>query len=214
MGAEGGELTYETLMALWRSEKGSERLAKVPDSLYAAIQLYFTRLREEREREGAKDPTSAASQMLADQLKNALTKAKDLYERRQRKIGLLALRRAHGDQPAEAAHLTLDERELVDLLIQAFQQHEAQVATFEAVPPPAPAKEAAKAEPSKGRRRAAKASIPEEDYLLVRVLEDLPPFEGARGTYRLRKEDVVDLPRSIAATLLKHGKIAEIHTAQ
>lgn len=212
MGAGGSELTYEGLMALWRAEKGSERLAKVPEDLYASLQHYFARLREEGEREGRKDPASAASQMLSDQLKNALTKAKDLYERRQRKITLLSLRMAHGDQPAEAAHLTPDEQELVGQLIQSIQEHEGKAASFEARPPAPPEGEEAAPSPAKGKRRATKAATGDEEHLLVRVLEDLPPFEGVQGTYRLRKEDLVDLPRSIASTLLKHGKVVEVRS--
>jgi DNA replication initiation complex subunit (GINS family) len=45
-----------------------------------------------------------------------------------------------------------------------------------------------------------------KDHVLVHVLEDLPPFAGIDTTYRLRKEDVVTLPKTIAQILVDRGK--------
>jgi DNA replication factor GINS len=52
---------------------------------------------------------------------------------------------------------------------------------------------------------------PRSKDVLLRILEDLPPFAGPEGVYRLRKEDVVSLPESIGRTLVKKGKAEEIH---
>ncbi len=45
-----------------------------------------------------------------------------------------------------------------------------------------------------------------KDHVLVHVLEDLPPFAGIDTTYRLKKEDVVTLPKTIAQILVDRGK--------
>ena len=48
------------------------------------------------------------------------------------------------------------------------------------------------------------------DIVLLRILEDIPPFAGPSGTYRLGKEDVVTLPSGIGRALVKRGKAIEI----
>ena len=52
------------------------------------------------------------------------------------------------------------------------------------------------------------------DIVLLRILEDIPPFAGPSGTYRLGKEDVVTLPSGIGKALIKRGKAIEIAIAQ
>mgnify|MGYP005836735649 FL=1 len=48
------------------------------------------------------------------------------------------------------------------------------------------------------------------DYLLLRILEDVPEFAGPDRNYRLSKEDVVTLPACIARALIGKGKAVEI----
>ena len=45
-----------------------------------------------------------------------------------------------------------------------------------------------------------------KDHVVVHVLEDLPPFAGIDTTYRLKKEDVVTLPKTLAKILVDRGK--------
>jgi DNA replication factor GINS len=49
-----------------------------------------------------------------------------------------------------------------------------------------------------------------EGIVILRILEDIPPFAGLGGTYRLGKEDVVTLPSGIGRALIKRGKAEEI----
>ncbi|MFP4170986.1 MAG: hypothetical protein ACLFUV_08205 [Methanomassiliicoccales archaeon] len=51
---------------------------------------------------------------------------------------------------------------------------------------------------------------PEEEYLVVRVLEDIPSFAGPERDYRLSREDVVVLPAVIARALVSRGKAVEV----
>jgi DNA replication initiation complex subunit (GINS family) len=51
---------------------------------------------------------------------------------------------------------------------------------------------------------------PSSDFVLLRILEDIPPFAGPSGTYRLGKEDIVTLPTGIGKALVKRGKAIEI----
>src|SRR5256885_6820418 len=52
-----------------------------------------------------------------------------------------------------------------------------------------------------------------KDHVLVHVLEDLPPFAGIDTTYRLKKEDVVTLPKTIAEILVGRGKARIVRMA-
>ncbi len=49
-----------------------------------------------------------------------------------------------------------------------------------------------------------------EGIVILRILEDIPPFAGLGGTYRLGKEDIVTLPSGIGRALIKRGKAEEI----
>lgn len=53
-------------------------------------------------------------------------------------------------------------------------------------------------------------SSPSAEFVLLRILEDIPPFAGPSGTYRLGKEEIVTLPASIGKALVKRGKAMEI----
>jgi DNA replication factor GINS len=49
-----------------------------------------------------------------------------------------------------------------------------------------------------------------EDEILVRVLEEMPPFAGPERDYVLSREDVVMLPSVIARALVTRGKAVEV----
>jgi DNA replication initiation complex subunit (GINS family) len=53
-----------------------------------------------------------------------------------------------------------------------------------------------------------------KELLVLRILEDIPPFAGPFGNYRLRREDVATLPVGIARALIKRGKAVEIVVAR
>lgn len=51
------------------------------------------------------------------------------------------------------------------------------------------------------------------DMVVLRVMEDLPPFAGPGRDYRLKKEDVVCLPTAIAKALVAGKKASVIQTS-
>jgi DNA replication initiation complex subunit (GINS family) len=78
------------------------------------------------------------------------------------------------------------------------------------VEPPAPRPpEAAKVEAGK-ETRPAELSAQAQACIIVRVLEDVPPFAGPKCTYKLLREDVVTLPATIGKALVAKGKAVEI----
>ena len=219
MAVERGDMSYEDIMGLFRQENKSSQLTKVDSSLYERIGAYIKTLRKESEREIAMNPMSQASMMLNDQLKKAIDKAKRVYELRQRKISLLALRKVAGDNP-DTGNLTPDELVLFSSLTSVLGAHKDSRADFEEFGPrftqpldvvelpdvPSAKVCEAKEEPGPGRGQP-------EELVLVRVLEDVPTFAGVDKDYRLRKEDIISLPKGVAGTLVSHGKVKLIGSA-
>jgi DNA replication factor GINS len=54
--------------------------------------------------------------------------------------------------------------------------------------------------------------VPVTDYVVVRILEDLPAFAGVGRNYRLVKEDLVSLPPAIAKALVARKKAVGVQT--
>jgi DNA replication initiation complex subunit (GINS family) len=220
MPAERGDMSYEDIMGLFRQENKSSQLTKVDHDLYDRIGAYIKTLRKESEREIAMNPMSQASMMLNDQLKKAIDRSKRVYELRERKISLLALRKVAGDNP-DTSNLTPDELVLFSNLTSVLGAHKDSNADFEElgprftqpkdveVLPEAPSEKAceAKRETGKDGEQAL------DDLVLVRVLEDVPTFAGVDKDYKLRKEDIASIPKNIAKTLLSHGKVKLVGSA-
>lgn len=219
MAESGGEFTYEDIMTLFRQENKSPQLTKVDAALYENISEYIKSIRKENEREIAMNPSSHASMMLNDQLKKAIDKAKRVYELRQRKISLLALRKVAGDNPS-TDNLTPDELVLFSSLTSVLAAHKDSNADFEELGPRQAKKEQVVVLPEsptskvcEERSEAAAEAEGQARLITARVLEDVPTFVGVDREYSLRKEDVVSLPEGIAKTLLDHGKIRIIGSA-
>ncbi len=204
---------YEEIMALFRQEYRSPQLSKVDSDLYPKMSSYVRSLRKENEKEIATNPSSQTSMMLSDQLKKASEKAKRIYELRQRKIALIALRKVAGDSP-DTANMTPDELVLYSSLVSVLGAHRDNNADIdESGPRFSDPKDIVRLPdvpvPSEADHDAAKDETEEvaAPMVLVRVLEDVPTFAGVDKDYTLRKEDVVALPKNIAETLVTHGKI-------
>jgi len=211
MAPERGDMSYEDIMGLFREENKSSHITKVDPALYERMGAYIKTLRKESERELALNPMSPASMMLNDQLKKSIDKSKRVYELRQRKISLLALRKVAGDNP-DTTNLTPDELVLFASLTSVLGAHKDSKADFEELGPrftqpdevvQLPAAPSPKACDDK-KKQAEGAS--EEELVLVRVLEDMPTFAGVDKDYKLRKEDIISLPKGVANTLVSHGK--------
>jgi DNA replication initiation complex subunit (GINS family) len=59
-------------------------------------------------------------------------------------------------------------------------------------------------------KEGEKGKTKSENYAVVRIIEDIPPFAGLDGEYNLKKEDVISLPKNIAKILCDKGKAIKI----
>ncbi|OPX65743.1 MAG: hypothetical protein A4E29_00015 [Methanomassiliicoccales archaeon PtaB.Bin134] len=57
---------------------------------------------------------------------------------------------------------------------------------------------------------AAQAAPPTTEFVILRVLEDIPKFVGPDRTYTLRKEDLVCLPSTISKALIARKKAVAV----
>ncbi|MDR0508389.1 MAG: hypothetical protein LBG63_00985 [Candidatus Methanoplasma sp.] len=59
-------------------------------------------------------------------------------------------------------------------------------------------------------KKPKKESV-EEESIIIRILEDLPPFSGPDRNYELSKEDIVRMPKDMAMALIRREKAALVN---
>ena len=204
------ELSFARVTSIYRHEKDHRTLAPLEEDFYERLDVHLTTLRTALAEEG-RSGTSARAGMLGDEIGKTERKRLQILTERERKIALLASQRASGTE-VEMPALPKVERELFECLVELLQESRARAlgqaapravastAPMGRVEPPLPP-------PTLAPPRTLL------DSAIVRVLQDLPPFAGLRGTYHLRKGDVVTLQTAVAAALIAKGKVVEMASA-
>ncbi len=194
-------VTFERITKLYREESQKKSLTLLEPDFWEKVARYVTQLESDLAAARAKDPNSKAAMLLQDELRKVLQKREQIYQYRERKLGLLAGQIASG-ATTESRGLARPEPDLLQKLVTVLG--EARIAVFsEHVrnPPPSLAAPSAAASPA-----TPVATTPPPKGVIVRVLEDVPPFAGPDGTHRLKKEDVVLVHPTIAKVLTERGK--------
>src|SRR5467141_2300972 len=214
------EVNFERVTKVYREESGKKTLVALEADFYDKLASYVARLDESANKEAQKDPNSPKALLLQDELRKVRKRRDQIFTYRERKLALLASSRASGAD-VEVPNLPTQERVLFDEVVALLKK--ARADAFGGSPfgtersPPTPADETEapatqKKEPERMKVvRAAdtkRVVVPPslKDHVLVHVLEDLPPFAGIDTTYRLKKEDVVTLPKTVAQILVDRGK--------
>src|SRR3989441_943185 len=214
------EVNFERVTKVYREESGKKTLVALEADFYDKLASYIARLDESANKEAQKDPNSPKALLLQDELRKVRKRRDQIFTYRERKLALLASSRASGAE-VDVPNLPAQERRLFESMVGLLAKSRADAfggslpaAQIESPLPPsaAPSAAIAKKEPERmkvvrsedTKRVAVPPSL--KDHVLVHVLEDLPPFAGFDTTYRLKKEDVVTLPRTIAQILVDRGK--------
>ena len=188
------DVTFDRITRVYRDESQKKTLTPLEPDFYDRMNRYLAGLETDLAAERAKDPNSKASMLLGDELRKARLKREQIAQLRERKIALLASQRA-GGADFDPRGLARPEQDLLQRLVDALTAHRAEAlgthAPRTAAPTPALPKE---------------APPPVPKGVLLHILEDMPPFAGPDGTYRLRKEDLVTLPPQMAKVLVERGK--------
>jgi len=223
MGAESKEIkiTYETLFELMRREKMREELQDLPPDFFDDILEYL--VEKQKIFDEAKHKTDIFSSQEREktfsQIKNVHKILRELYERREFKIVLMAINKARtGSRIINTAHMLKEEILLFERMVSELSifrtgllenllamqrpsliEHELKTAIQEM---PEPSQEPPKEEP--------KQELPTTKK--VKILEDIPKFIGPElesyGPYT--KEQILDMPQEIAKLLVNKGSAVEL----
>jgi len=194
---------FDRITKIYREESQRKGLTSLEADFWEEVQRYIARLEQELASARAKDANSKAAMLLQDELRKVLQRRDQIYQFRERKISLLASQ-VVGGASAEVRGLTRTEQDLLHHLTGALAEARKtafHVETMPAAPPPTSLSTGAPQTPT---APPSKPQVARE--VVLRILEDVPPFAGPAGTLRLRKEDIVTLPPTIAKVLVDRGK--------
>ena len=180
--------TYETISQIHQKVRKAANLIKLePPDFYLKLTEYVNALRKNYETAYETDPTSPNTMLLGDEFRKVSRLTKDIYDRRERKIVLLALANARGGSP-DTKFLTKSERELFDDIINILKKRRSQ-----------------------GLKIEKSAPLSTSGYMLVRILDDVGTFVATNlKTYTLLREDVVSLPVKTGSVLSDKGKVERL----
>ncbi|MCE5297236.1 MAG: hypothetical protein LLG16_09075 [Euryarchaeota archaeon] len=215
MASPTDSLTFREVSQLSKKEENTSDLQEVRRDLYAALREYIGRLKQDGDEEIKADPLSVKATGLTNEYKKASQKATIICQTRLRKITLMAVRAGFGAR-MDTSKLTEEEKDFYESVLDEVKASKAlalegQVLTTKhsvnASPCALPVSMADDAGPGicKTGDDEGKAQM-----VLVRVLEDIPPFKGSDRKYKLQKEDVVYLPAVFGCTLVRSGKAVEL----
>jgi len=206
----GDEIGFSEISDVYRNERRSKVLSKLPVNFYTRAEEHLQKLRDEH-CAAILIPNNPSSMMLWDQISKLDKRLNHIYEIRERKITLAALDNMVGGAPPD--NMTRRDKALFEQLVGTLTIFRNQSESQEC-PPPVKIQEP-RPEPEKFTQPkliepepAIEAVAPEPtETIIVHVLEDIPPFEGLNNTYDLKKDDMVTLPSQFASLLSSKGKV-------
>ena len=223
-------MNIERLWEILYKERSSPLLQELPQNFYEEVRDYIRRLEQEKEKA---DDTRKA--FIEDEIRSARAKIEDIFRRRIGKIVKMASAGAKtcpkGLTPDEKAIFegvascveegrkrimraifgeTKDEKkESVDVKQLAEQESVSEHAK-EAASGDAGAADATDEMAVANRDATANAAVMEK-LCVVRMLESVPAFIGVDGrVYKVRREDVLTLPKDNAEILCKKGVAVQL----
>jgi DNA replication initiation complex subunit (GINS family) len=218
-----GPFTFETLSNQESAEKKDRKLTKIESSFFRYIANYLDQLESAYRKEHALNASSKKAAFLIDELRNAQNKAEELWKAREKKVVQFAQVNARKDPlPPPPENLTREESELYHQLVNVFRAQwqrllplrSAALGQVTAPPPrgalPAGAAPAATtAAPAAVQATAATVTVSKDEVQTIRALVDIPPFVGFDGkTYRIKKGEVLSLPKKFALILKERNQAA------
>ncbi|AKB80054.1 hypothetical protein MSHOH_3571 [Methanosarcina horonobensis HB-1 = JCM 15518] len=205
----------------------NQTLKTIPADFYLEAEKYIREL--EKEIGKINNPRSPESKMLNDEHERALSDLETIFMKRIGKVITRATIQSHADKPIskDIEKLLPIEKMLYDLVLQGIEAAKIELlgpilypdsGKIAVWPGMGEAKQASAAilvEATTGRgvtvaaegkgTESGKNNISEE-YVVVRILKDLPTFTGADGrNYTVNAEDVVVLPQLNAKGLIKRN---------
>ena len=226
-------MTFEDLLAAYRTEMKAALLSDVRSDLYPSLLKLQESIRKDYETEYSKDPDSIMCEGMNERRKKVVIYVQKVIDLRMEKISTMALRTAMGAENT-LNKLTPEEREyyggvvdgsrkLRSLIVKGTRRYtipdisagvestvlESSDARNDTVPvtedEPKPAENESEEMPHMDEE-------PQDDMMVIRILEDIPDrIAGPDCDYDLRKEDIIRMPVTLAKALINHEKAAALN---
>ena len=196
-------MTLRDLRVQTFKERKEGRLTKLPATFYKRLKILEIQIRKiiEESKENAKRLEKAN----ADVRKFSDMKL-ELHKNRERKLTDLAREKVNGQNP-NMENIHHSENEYLISLCGVIEKHRANTLLNEiSIDTDIPVLEEKKIEP---KEKIVKKIEPQNDeYIEIKVLEDLPTFTGMDAkNYSLKNNDVISIPKYNARMLSDAGKV-------
>lgn len=205
-------ISYETLFDLARNEKNKEELQKLPEDFYDLVAEFMAQrlktLKEEQQRIDLYSVTE--KEALLKQINNIKKIIRDIYERREKKIMLMALIKARtGTSIIDTTSLLDVEKKMYQEFIDKFKEYRANV--LDSI--------LAGNTIARDKDKELIESLSEDEMKEVfiekkriKLLQSVPKFLGTDlkeyGPYE--EEDIIEIPVDLAEVLISKQRAVEI----
>lgn len=227
MAKDDEEFSFETIAKVYREERKSTTLTKLPNNFYRNLMDYIERLHQGYLSARKDDPTSPKTVMLEDEYFRSQKRAHQIYEYRERKVTTLALSAVNGGNP-KTSSLTNEEKTAFKDIVETLTNNRGFILSVnerDACEPAsflAPEKDGTPSE-VEGETGEHDASFFEEksenigsaempskkladENQVILIMEDIPSFETEDRSFNLKKDDVITLPTKYASVLCRNEK--------
>ena len=222
-------MEFEGLSSVYRVESKSQALSDVRKDLYHAMIKLREKAQKDHDAALASDPDSIMCEGLSERRKRVNSLSQKIVDLRMEKVIIMALRTSMGSS-ASLDKLTPEEREYYAHIVALSEKHRSMINkdgknrkyVIPDISGSAEADTAVQDSTAQGSDVVTgemnieaggaivemRSAVPDDDeeLIVIRILEDLPPIAGPEFDYDLKKEDVVRMPAALANTLIKHEK--------
>jgi DNA replication initiation complex subunit (GINS family) len=213
-------LNYNDITKIYRTEQGSTEISEIRKDFYPSLREYIDRMKKESEEEIRRDPYSTKASSMANEIKKVTQKGNQIFQFRQKKVMLMALRESNGGR-LDLSRLTEEEKHFFDDISDRLKVVKAAAIEGQGYVPMRTSSddsvcglvatmEAESVARGNAPGVAAQTGSSSQLNVFVRIVQDTPSWPAGARTYMFSKEDVVSLPASIGCELVKSGKAVEI----
>ena len=195
-------MTLRDLRVQTFKERKEGRLTKIPDTFYKRLKILEIQIRKIVEE--SKENIQRLEKANADVRKFSDMKL-ELHKNRERKLTDLAREKVNGQNP-NMENVHRNENEYLISLCKIIEKHRANTLLDDMpIDTGTPVLEKKRIEPKK---KTKKNEPQNDEYIEIKVLEDLPTFTGMDAkNYSLKSNDIVSIPIYNARMLSDAGKV-------
>lgn len=200
-----GDFTYEHLFDFLRRERSREEIQELDDDFYKQANSF---LEQQAAALKEADPLSNSSDHIRTQLQNSKKLLRELYDRREKKILMLALNKARtGSSIIDTSNIIAAEQPLLQELLTTLKKYRESITPVAQAPKHTPKPRPTRKPVEKPKQEESKP-VPATGEVTIKVTAAVPKFMGSNsktyGPYDAGKE--VSLPERIANILIKKGR--------